>query len=223
MVPPFPPLMRPRFALALLLHLAARAAANSPVGRLVVHAGPHKTGSTSVQQFLSEQRAYLDAAHGIRVAASDTPTTKDGAVIATFYRKTADGVAALSGHLDNATRARWLVAEACRDDDVSHEDLVSSPRRYHRLGARRLVAETGAALRGRALVLLSAEAFSLFSLAAWRAFLADVDAAAGAPVEVAVAVAHRDTASRLISTWVEFFGALAGAWRLLLTGLERRC
>ena len=45
---------------------ASAAAAACVGGRLVIHAGPHKTGTTSVQRFLEAEGAWLAAAFGVR-------------------------------------------------------------------------------------------------------------------------------------------------------------
>ena len=50
-------------------------------GRLIVHVGPHKTATSSTQYFLNRLSDHVFKKYGIRVAASDEPSSKAAAFV----------------------------------------------------------------------------------------------------------------------------------------------
>ena len=55
--------------------------ASGTSGRLIVHVGPHKTATSSTQYFLNRLSDHVFKKYGIRVAASDEPSSKAAAFV----------------------------------------------------------------------------------------------------------------------------------------------
>ncbi len=161
------------------LLLLLRAAAGGP--RLVLHVGPHKTGSSSVQKFLDTAGEWLDAELGVRYSGFGS---KNGKVFGAQFANTLMsrlGKDADDGGCASLKNALFVVG------DEAFENMT------------RAIAAELAAPRNATLV-LSAEALDRLPARGWR-WLSDWARRDG--FALAAAVLHRDESSRLRAEWGE--------------------
>ena len=163
-----------------LLWLAAFCAIASGGGRLVLHVGPHKTGTTSTQAFLIEHSEWLHDTFGVHIAAGHR-LSRVGAIM---RQK-------LGAFVPNT-----LIA---RQDARSHDSGLSSESaaNVRLVSEKHYIAVTSEIARWcgeNATVLMSSEDFSGLRGSAWFSLTQLCS-------EITFVMAHRDEAAWARSTW----------------------
>jgi len=155
---------------------------------LVIHAGPHKTGTTSLQGFLVRHGRWLSDKHGVFAAlpwADEEGGTESG--------KAAQH-AKWNAHLANTEIARWN-GDARQPGNPNFQGRASREIAHD----TRAVLRRWAASPGVRAAVVSAEDLSLLAEDGWAALAEEW----GGMYDVRVVVVHRQAVDRLRSVWFQ--------------------